>query len=115
MEKQLQEYKQLSLTARLAIALLVFEKYCAENKIDNKIITEFLHYLWQWPLIDGPDQFEPWEKSRTELVNFGLGDSAGKELLIIIKESNIEENNFRGNSTIQLHIKDIKFAENSAV
>jgi hypothetical protein len=26
----------------------------------------------------------------------------------------IEENNFRGNSTIQLHIKDIKFAENNA-
>ena len=26
----------------------------------------------------------------------------------------IEENNFRGNSTIQLHIKDIKFAEISA-
>ncbi|WP_210330685.1 hypothetical protein [Aliikangiella sp. G2MR2-5] len=52
-------------------------------------------YLWQWPLIDGPDQFEPWESSRPELVNFGLGDSASDNLISVLNKSGIDETQFR--------------------
>ncbi len=91
----LQQCKKLSLTARMAIALVVFERYCKNHNIEGKLISEFLDHLWKWPLIDGPDQFEPWEKTRPELVNYGLGDEANSELLSILNEANVEEFAFR--------------------
>jgi hypothetical protein len=59
------------------------------------ILVEFSDYLWKWPLIDGPDQFEPWEKSRPELLNFCMGNEASKELVFALERANIEENEFR--------------------
>ena len=87
--------KELSLTAREAIALLVFEDYCNSHNIESILIDEFLSYLWQWPLINGPDEFEPWESKRPELVNYGLGDPASIQLIELLDASGIDESEFR--------------------
>lgn len=95
MDKYLEQCRNLSLTARMAIALLVFERFCKENKIEFEQIKDLSDYLWQWPLIDGPDQFKSWESSRPELVNYALGDEASTYILSALSAINIEESRFR--------------------
>ena len=94
MDKYFEQCKELSLTARMAVALIVFERYCKQNKINSPLTREFSEYLWKWPLIDGPDQFEPWEKSRTELVNIGLGASINSEIKSQLIQAGIDEDTF---------------------
>lgn len=95
MDNYLESCRKLSLTARMAIALLVFERFCAESKIHHSLFSELSDYLWKWPLIDGPDQFEPWESARPELVNYALGDEASRELVAALDKAQIEESRFR--------------------
>jgi hypothetical protein len=95
MQIYIEECKQLSLTAREAISLLVIERFCFENKIENILIDDFLDYMWEWPLIDGPEQFEPWEAAKPDLVNYGLGDSAPKLLVKLLEKNDICGNKFR--------------------
>jgi len=95
MDKYIEQCEELSLTARMAVALKVFQIYCKNRGIENQLVTDFFAYLWKWPLIDGSDQFEPWEQSRTYLVNFGLGDPANDEIETLLSEHGIEEYEFR--------------------
>ncbi len=87
--------KELSLTARVSVALKVFESYCQEQSLHHPMITEFLDYLWKWPLIDDPDRFEPWESSKPFLVNFGFGLDPNSELEHLLSQANITERVFR--------------------
>jgi hypothetical protein len=91
----LEQCRPLSLTARSAISLLVFEKYCAENDLNILAVTELLDHMWKWPLIDGPDQFEPWESQRPLLIDCGLGDDFPDDLIAILAQRNISESKFR--------------------
>jgi len=91
----IEQCKELSLTARVSIALKIFESFCQENSLNHSMIMEFNDYLWKWPLIDGPDQFEPWESSRPFLVNFGIGDESDSKLDNLIVQANISEHTFR--------------------
>lgn len=95
MDNYISQCRMLSLTARMAIALLVFERFCKERQLEGRLLVEFSDHLWKWPLIDGPDQFDPWEKSRPELVNFGLGDEASNELASVLESASLEESEFR--------------------
>lgn len=95
MDKYIEQCKELSLTARMAVALKIFQRYCKIRNIDSHLVNDFVNYLWKWPLIDGPDQFEPWEKSRTGLVNYGLGDPANNEIHSLLSEHGIDEDDFR--------------------
>lgn len=94
-ENYIEQCKELSLTARMVIALIIFERYCKQKHIENSIIDNFCNHLWRWPLIDGPDQFEPWEQSRTVLINYGLGEQANEEIQGFLSEYNVDEYIFR--------------------
>lgn len=98
-EKQIDLYllqcRYLSLTARMAIALLVFELFCAERQLDGSLITEFSEYMWEWPLIREPSEFDPWERARPELVNYGLGDLASSGLVSMLESAQTDESDFR--------------------
>ncbi|BCO17636.1 hypothetical protein KUC3_04930 [Alteromonas sp. KC3] len=88
--------KSLSLTARLGIALRLFEKYCNVTGINEDSIDEFLDYLWIWPLVSsGEFEFSAWENKRPQLVNFGLGDPLSNSFLLSLNNANIEETDFR--------------------
>ena len=95
MDTYIEQLEELSLTARVAIALKLFDLYCSKNHIIHPKINEFIDYLWQWPLIDGPNKFGPWESSRPHLVNFGLGDELDSELLILLESLGKSERSFR--------------------
>ncbi len=58
------ECKRLSISARAAIGLLIFERFCVLHALELHDNQEFLEHLWDWFLVDGPDEFEPWESKR---------------------------------------------------
>ncbi|MFO6423543.1 hypothetical protein [Motilimonas sp. KMU-193] len=91
----IEQCQSLSLTARVCIALKIFERFCQQQSLHHSTITEFCDYLWQWPLIDDPEQFEPWESSRPYLVNFALGDASHAEMDTLLSQANISEHTFR--------------------
>ena len=87
--------KSLSLTARLGIALRLFEKYCNDTEINDDSIDEFLDYLWKWPFVsNGEIDFSDWEKRRPWLVDIGLGEPLG-DSLSSLNYANIKESSFR--------------------
>ncbi len=97
LDEYIEQCKELSLTARLAVALIVFQRYCSANGLQSPAITAFCDYLWKWPLVyaAGADQFTPWERARTELVEVGLGNPLGAELQALLAARNIDEGAFR--------------------
>ncbi|UDL07150.1 hypothetical protein [Marinobacter sp. CA1] len=95
MESYLESCKTLSLTAREAIALLIIERFCNKNSVNSDYTTEFLEYMWQYPLIRYPDEFCSWEEAKPELVNCGLGDSFPEALKSQLQGSGVSEHVFR--------------------
>lgn len=63
----------LSLNARLAIALICVERYCAASTLYHPTIVSFLDHLWMWPLIESVSAFRTWENQQPDLVTVGLG------------------------------------------
>lgn len=94
-ERFLAECRSLSLTARVALALLIFERFCSERLLRSAHVEEFLTHLWQWPQITGPDQFTPWEAARPALVNYGLGDELPEIVAQEIALAGVPEKQFR--------------------
>ncbi|KTF18380.1 hypothetical protein [Pseudoalteromonas sp. H105] len=95
MNDYLKECKKLSLTARAAIALLVFKRYCEMHNLRGAELDKYFEHLWQWPLIDDPSLFDPWQSSRPYLVDFGLGDEASTELIDLLSSVGLSEERFR--------------------
>jgi hypothetical protein len=94
-EKYIDDVKDLSLTARVCVAVLIFEKYCIDKQLIDSQIDEFINYIWEWPLINDPDQFVTWEQRKVELVNYGLGEDCSPEFKDKLKEADIDEIVFR--------------------
>lgn len=86
---------ELSLIARLAIALHCFERYCRKHNLESPEITELSSYLWDFPVIENPDEFNKWELNQPELVDIGLGDKFPKEFAGKLKSKGISQNEFR--------------------
>ncbi len=94
-DNYLDQCRKLSLTARSAIALVVFKGFCEKNNISGQALDDFLDYMWEWPVIDGADQFTPWEDSKPSLVNFGLGDEESTVISDLLKNTSIKDYQFR--------------------
>lgn len=94
-DEYLKQCQKLSLTARSAISLLIFEKFCTDNKLCIDDVTDLLNYLWQWPLIKDSGQFDVWESERPTLVNSGLGDEFPEQLTELLSSNGIKEYQFR--------------------
>jgi len=95
MNAYLDACKKLSLTARFAVGLVVFEHFCRDKQIESTQVKIFCDYLWDWPLIQYSDQFDTWENARPELVNCGLSDPLSAEMLSILADCGIDESCFR--------------------
>ncbi|MCQ3827863.1 hypothetical protein HXX02_00235 [Microbulbifer elongatus] len=95
MNQEVEDIRDLSLTARLILALINFEKFCLENDLQSKSVSDLIAFLWKWPLIDGPDEFEPWIESAPALLHVALGNDLPHELKELLDERNIEEQRFR--------------------
>jgi hypothetical protein len=87
--------EQLSLVARLGVALCCFEGYCREAALRSGSIRGFVEYMWEWPLRMSPGLFEEWEAKRTSLVEMGLGDDAPPDVAVELQERRIDPGEFR--------------------
>ena len=84
----------MSLTARAMVALLIFERYCRDNRLVHAQIDEFIEYMWHWPKANDPGNFEPWERSRPELVNAGLVGSVPGAFATFLAHTGTSERRF---------------------
>lgn len=76
--------RDMSLTARLAVALHCFEAFCNKMEMVNPEIDALLDHLWEFPLVDR-DHWDEWDGSHPALVEVGLGEpwpSGFEEMLI---------------------------------
>jgi hypothetical protein len=86
--------RQLSLTARLAVALICFERYCRAHQLTAPEITMFLDYLWDFPIIDGPLSFQAWQRQQPDLVTVGLGGDIPDAYLVWLQDAGISSDTF---------------------
>ena len=73
-------FKPLSIHARFAIGLRIFERYIRVRGLEDESIWTFLADMWQFPLLSDVAEKLEWEKQRGELADFGLGDEIPEEL-----------------------------------
>ena len=68
------ELAELSLTGRLAAALICVERVGRAQGLADKQLQDFLDYLWEFPVLASPDAFQEWHDRPVVLVEVGLGD-----------------------------------------
>jgi hypothetical protein len=69
-------YRDLSLTARLAVALHCFSRYCETKGLRHLSINAFIDDLWEFPIVEH-DRWEDWKNNHPPhppLVSTALGD-----------------------------------------
>jgi hypothetical protein len=93
--QQINDLRGLSLTARLAVALLCFERYCHAHQLIAPEITLFLDYLWEFPILDGSSAFQAWESRQPDLVTVGLGGDFPDTYLAWLDAARIKTSEFR--------------------
>jgi hypothetical protein len=86
---------QLSLAARLAVALHCFERYCQAHRLTSPALTEFLDYLWELSTIHGLEAFRGWERKQPLLVDIGLGGYFPEGYSEWLQDTGIEPAEFR--------------------
>ena len=70
----LSEVAELSLTARVCVALHLFTGYCRCRGLDHPEVARYLEHMWGFAALPGGGQgFEEWEFSHPALVDVGLG------------------------------------------
>jgi hypothetical protein len=93
--QQKDELRGLSLTARLAVALHCFERYCHTHQLIAPEITVLLDYLWELPILDGSSAFRAWESRQPDLVTVGLGGDFPDSCLAWLDAADINASEFR--------------------
>jgi hypothetical protein len=72
----LRPYRALSLSGRLAVALVVLQRWLSKQKLHDLEVQALLEHQWQW-LTVGPDTFDAWHDVNLPLLDTAL---AGKAL-----------------------------------
>src|SRR5262245_7520637 len=86
------DYREVSLRARVAVALLCFDRYCQAKGLRHALIHEFVERMWELPCIESlPD----WESLPCALVHAGLGDSFPPEFADLFERDKILRREFR--------------------
>jgi len=88
----IKDYQELSLAARMAIALLCFERYCQAKGLRHPSIATFLDHMWELPC---SRSFPDWESRNCELVHVGLGEAFPCEILELLTSVGVSEQEFR--------------------
>jgi hypothetical protein len=89
----LRQARELSLTARLAVGLHCFSRYCKRHELVLSLIDKFLDDLWEFPLAYG-QRWAEWEEHHSELVYSGLGDPLPVGLEPVLKARGIDPGEF---------------------
>jgi hypothetical protein len=89
-----EQYRELSATARLAVALHCFAMFCKSHRLKHSEIDQFLDDLWEFPLIRS-DRWSQWERNHPELVHTALGGDWPPGFTSILDEHAIRPDEFR--------------------
>ncbi|MFT3883221.1 MAG: hypothetical protein QM703_26660 [Gemmatales bacterium] len=71
--------RQLSLTARQAVALLCLKRYCEKFGLHHQAIEAYFDDLWEYPLVD-QNRWSEWHNHHPELVETATQFDMGYEL-----------------------------------
>ena len=74
------EIQPLSIHARFALGLRVFERYVSLRGLQDDSLWTYLAEMWEFPLIHDIEDKLTWEKTRCDLADYGLGDELPEEL-----------------------------------
>ena len=85
---------RLSLTARLVIGVKCFERYCQQHTLSCESVQTLIDYLWLWPVIEGPNDFLPWESQPIALKDSAFGDALPADVVAVLKLSEVSEATF---------------------
>lgn len=86
------DYRNLSLRARVSVALLCFERYCQAKGLQHPMIYTFLDQMWELPCMTS---FPDWESHKCELIHVGIGDPFPCEIADLLTSAGISEQEFR--------------------
>ncbi len=86
----------LSLHARLAIALRLFAGYCERRGLAHPEIVGYLEYLWRFIGLPGtPEAFGQWEAGWPPLIETGLGWDYPPGFESLLASRGVPEREFR--------------------
>jgi hypothetical protein len=88
-EFRARRFSQLSLTARLGVALWCFERFCVSNGLAHPEISVFLEHLWRFPILPEED-FAAWEGASPALVEAGLGQPLPTEVANLVRDRRLK-------------------------
>jgi hypothetical protein len=92
----LEQVRELSLTARLAVALVLFSEYCRLRSLQHAEIDAFVDYLWRFMTTHRRGElFNVWVEEEPALVSVGLGDEFEVELKEHIQSRGVSLAEFR--------------------
>jgi len=91
-EQKADAYREVSIAARVAVALLCFERYCQAKRLRHPLIDTFLDRMWELPCIES---LAEWEARPCELVHAGLGDSFSPEVVDLLGPDKVFRKEFR--------------------
>jgi hypothetical protein len=86
------DYRELSLRARVAVALLCFDRYCQARGLTHPKIDLFLDRMWELPCLQSLPE---WESRPCELVHVGLGDSFPPDFADLFERDRFLKREFR--------------------
>jgi hypothetical protein len=89
------EIGQLSLVARIAVALHLFSDYCKRRGLSNLEIDRFIDHLWRFLTVPVSEDFRTWAASEPPLTNTALGFEFPPEFEAFLVDRNVPPNEFR--------------------
>lgn len=90
----LKSYRPLSISARHAVALVCFEKFCEKFDLDHPLITQMLDHQWEWSTLNS-DRFDDWAEKKPQLVWVALGEEYSEEFEVYLISKEIDPVEFR--------------------
>jgi hypothetical protein len=88
--------RPLSLSARIAIALHLFQGYCNRRGLNHPEIERFVEHLWEFIALPvGGGGFEPWRKREPPLTHVGLGDDFPLGFESVLRGAGVSAAEFR--------------------
>jgi uncharacterized protein (DUF433 family) len=99
--------RNLSLTARLAMALECFTRYCRRRGLEHADLSAFVDYLWEFPVVISngrPDVFVEWEQGGPVLLDVGPRDPLPPGIEAAVLRAGLAPKEFRD---LVFHVMEI--------
>lgn len=86
--------RALSLTARLAVGLHCFSRYCDKCELVHPAIAALLNDLWEFPVVDEL-RWDEWEDNHPDLIGVALGDDWPPSFESFLADRSVDPLRFR--------------------